>query len=951
MSELELANQPVPERPPASKQAGLQQILCSVRDGNCCRVLGPRYRSKSQLMKTAVAILQQDGTHYTAYQSLRDMHLISKENFFVNLTRDVPIVNATDFFAGLYEAVAPALAPNRSFVGQNPPQSAFEFQTELLRLIQSSDRNLALFIDDLEMAPPNLVAALLGVLQAVYMTVVDQPGPRFQAVVCGSLSFSQLTLESASHFESISDLVLVGDLNQEESKALAQALCRQAGLTPAEMAIAALLEQTGGDRYLIECIVDVCAALMRDGRHQALTPARIDEAVQTFLAREPDEAIVETLKQIQSEPNLLSCTLQILQQGEVAGADLPITSNETPNPLDLCGVFTKDKNVYRLKCPLWRDILDKHMAAAQIGGLYAVAGYWDDAIRFLGQAIREGERNVQSQLFSVVINAIHVSPTSAQAFGFLAKGLQAAYPGVTLHLYRRTEQVLELVYPQNGALAERHIPLEAAHRDEIEALNGPDYSLSTDDKQETNLLIPLRTGSTRTRSLGLVKLGGLIAVYSPYQRRKEVLQFVGFLHQAARAILRAALHEEDERRRLLLEKVSHMTPAISAQLEMDDLYYAVLSHVMTEVPQADNACIVVLDEVSQQLRIEPVSYRFYNADGWYPDEAYAVEINGRSGIAGRVIRNERAALVNDVSQDSDYITAVASTQSQLGVPIKINGVVRHALVLESDTLNAFTLNDKLLLEMLADHVGIAIQNAIQFQAARDRQLRERTAMMATGLIHDINSAVASIPDLVDELNAKLENGRDVSGPLTDLQNSALVTQKVSKKLRDFVITGQQEAKVTDVEELIKNAITISQKQRPPYVQTFYNTNGFRFRVEVDTLWIELMLKNLLVNAYESILPDQKGVVSVGVEMDRENIYIHVEDNGPGIPENILPRIFELGYTTKPRDRMRGIGLYHCQQIAQAHHGDLTVKSTPGEGTCFTFRLPRTDATVAEENGT
>lgn len=933
---------------PMRRQAGLEQILRSVRAGNCCRVLGPRHRSKSVLMREAAEALRADDAHYTAYQSLREMSLISEQNFFVNLYRDVPIVNAPDFFAGLYTAVARDLIPQNAFIGLNAPRSAFEFQTELLRLLRRSDRNLALFIDDLEMAPPNLVADLLGVLQAVYMTVVDQPGPRFQAVVCGSLSFSQLTLESASHFESISDLVLIDDLDAEESAGLVGRLCREAGLTLGEMALPALLVQTGGDRFLIEQMIAACVQQMQQGRHNVLTPARIDEAVDAFLAQQPHEAILETLKLIQSEPNLLSCALQILDKGTVASAELPITSNETPNPLDLCGIFVKENETYRLKCELWRALLKKHLSAAQIGGLYAVAGYWQDAIRFLGEAIQTGRRDVRSQLFSVVINAIHASANSLQAYAYLADGLQQAYPGTSLRLYHRTEVGLELVFPPETAEFERLISLNDAQRPEVEALYGPDYSL-TSDGQETYLLIPLRTSSVRSRSLGLVVLGGLIAASSPYQRRREVLQFVGFLHQAARAILRAALHEDDDRRRQMLEKVSRMSAAINAQLAMDDLYYAVLSRVMEETPQADNACIVVLDEASQQLRIEPISHRFYNAEGWYPDEAYEAAINGRAGIAGRVIRTQQSALIGDVQQDPDYIAAVSSTRSQLCVPIRLNGGVHHALVLESDRPGAFTSADRRLLEMLADHVGIAMQNALQFQAARDRQLRERTAMMATGLIHDINSAVASIPDLVDELRMKLENGRDISGPLVDLKNNAEVTQRVSKKLRDFVITGQQEARVVSLEELIKNAITISQKQRPPYVTTYYNMNGLQINVKVDALWIELMLKNLLVNAYESILPDQDGVVSVDVAIDPENIYVYVQDNGQGIPASIIPSIFELGYTTKRRDQMRGIGLYHCQQIALAHHGSLSVESSKGGGTRFSFRLPRQDLTGNQDS--
>ena len=231
MNPFQFADLSNPTQPPISgREESLHHILKSVRDGHCCRVLGPRYRSKSQILKTAAATLFEDGTHYAAYQSLRDVPLDSESDFFLNLVRDVPLVKEADFFSGLFSVIETDLAPKRLFVGQNLPRSAFEFQNDLLRILRRSERNLVLFIDDLEMAPPNLVAALLGVLQAVYMTVVDHPGPRFQAVVCGSLSFRQLTLESASHFESISDLVFVSDMDRAEQESVSTQPCCRSGI-------------------------------------------------------------------------------------------------------------------------------------------------------------------------------------------------------------------------------------------------------------------------------------------------------------------------------------------------------------------------------------------------------------------------------------------------------------------------------------------------------------------------------------------------------------------------------------------------------------------------------------------------------------------------------------------------------------------------------------------------
>ncbi|MCA9925774.1 MAG: ATP-binding protein, partial [Anaerolineales bacterium] len=95
-----------------------------------------------------------------------------------------------------------------------------------------------------------------------------------------------------------------------------------------------------------------------------------------------------------------------------------------------------------------------------------------------------------------------------------------------------------------------------------------------------------------------------------------------------------------------------------------------------------------------------------------------------------------------------------------------------------------------------------------------------------------------------------------------------------------------------------------------------------------------------VNAYESIPHDREGVVSMTVEMEQDYILVRVRDNGKGIPHQQIPGIFEMGFTTKGRRQMHGVGLYHCKQIMDAHKGSLSVQSELSVGTEFEVRLPR-----------
>ena len=95
-----------------------------------------------------------------------------------------------------------------------------------------------------------------------------------------------------------------------------------------------------------------------------------------------------------------------------------------------------------------------------------------------------------------------------------------------------------------------------------------------------------------------------------------------------------------------------------------------------------------------------------------------------------------------------------------------------------------------------------------------------------------------------------------------------------------------------------------------------------------------VLLNLIVNASRHT---DKGQIRVKVTEEGKDVVFTVSDTGTGIPENILPHIFERGYTT---DSGNGLGLSICLDTVRMHGGDLTVESTGPEGSVFRFTIPK-----------
>jgi PAS domain S-box-containing protein len=104
-----------------------------------------------------------------------------------------------------------------------------------------------------------------------------------------------------------------------------------------------------------------------------------------------------------------------------------------------------------------------------------------------------------------------------------------------------------------------------------------------------------------------------------------------------------------------------------------------------------------------------------------------------------------------------------------------------------------------------------------------------------------------------------------------------------------------------------------------------------------------VLLNLVQNAMD-VMP-QGGTLTIHGERTTSEIHLKVQDTGGGIPEEQLPLLFTPFHTTKPDGT--GLGLYVVRQVVEAHEGQITVSSEPGQGTTFTMTLPLIAADPSE----
>ena len=521
---------------PVFREVNLQQILQAIEAEQCVFVLGPRHRAKRELLETAASKLQAGGRWYTSYLSLRDVPVASEQTFFVGLATEALLISEADFFTGLYQNLVRQW-PFRSSGRINMPTTITEFRDAIVTLVDRSDRHLSMFIGDLEMAPPNLVTGLLQALGMVYTAVSARGGVQFTAVLGGVLTHHQIADPSVATFQKSAKHVWVDNLNKIESIAFIKAQCHAQQVKATEYGINELIKRTSGDQFLMERILRIAFDRMRRHQQTELTPARLDEAITQFLSLPPDKELLDILQQVESNPSLLFSAILISEQEKVTVSQLPAAKQRSPNLLDLCGMFqwSRRSNHYSFKSGLWRELFVKNLNVARIGGVYAIAGYWQEAFRYLGKAIQAGHGEIKSELFTAIINAMYTKENAAATFQVLGDGLDAMYPQNDLRIYRKQGNFLVKVYPTEGKSKAEKIALHVRRHPVVAGFLGDDYSVSFIDK-DPRLWIPLRGEADERSSIGLVSIGKLLSPTSPYKRRDEIMQLTGFLRQATQVI-------------------------------------------------------------------------------------------------------------------------------------------------------------------------------------------------------------------------------------------------------------------------------------------------------------------------------------------------------------------------------------------------------------------------------
>lgn len=252
-------------------------------------------------------------------------------------------------------------------------------------------------------------------------------------------------------------------------------------------------------------------------------------------------------------------------------------------------------------------------------------------------------------------------------------------------------------------------------------------------------------------------------------------------------------------------------------------------------------------------------------------------------------------------------------------------------------------------------VGI-IRDLSDVRAAQDkaRELEEQLlhadrlvilGELTAGIAHEINQPLTAIAAYADAGRNIID--RNDEPPRDDMHSicerigeqsrrAALVVQRLRKLVRSGTVSKSRQ----DINQIIKNTLLLFDYEiKKTNTKLIFIPIDSLKQLYVDEVQIQQIMVNLVKNSLDAIATTGRGdgLIEIRIVLSGADVEISVTDNGPGVPEEVQPKLFDSFFTTKAQGV--GLGLSICKSIAAAHGGSLHYTRASQAGSKFTLTLP------------
>jgi PAS domain S-box-containing protein len=248
---------------------------------------------------------------------------------------------------------------------------------------------------------------------------------------------------------------------------------------------------------------------------------------------------------------------------------------------------------------------------------------------------------------------------------------------------------------------------------------------------------------------------------------------------------------------------------------------------------------------------------------------------------------------------------------------------------------------------------ITAQKKLEEQLSQAQKM-EAIGTLAGGISHDFNNILTPILGYSELALTRITPDNPLTSDLRQITRAALRARDLIQQILAFSRQAPQERKPLQPHLVIKEALKLLRASLPATIEIRKEISTDDGAILANPTQLHQIIMNLCTNAYHA-MRESGGIL--GVRLSQTSIgkgeskvgnsdltpgnYMHLEisDTGYGMERKTLKRIFEPYFTTKAKGEGTGLGLSMVLGIVKSYHGQITVYSEPGQGTCFHVYLP------------